>query len=88
MQQALAPAGRPRTMQVERLAELVHRVREEAHAALAQRALLAQLRAVACGVQPALKHAVGVAARVAALAAALHSAWSSGKGGGSAKGVK
>jgi hypothetical protein len=53
------------------LPQLLHRVGKEADAAAAGRPLLAQLRAVAAGVQPALEHAVGVGAGVAALAGAL-----------------
>jgi hypothetical protein len=52
-------------------AQLVQLVGEEAHAALAVGRVLAQLGAVAAGVQPALKHAVGKGAAVAALAGPL-----------------
>ena len=54
---------------VGRHAQLLKRVREEADLARALLAVIAQLRAVARGVQPVLEHIVRVGAGVAACAA-------------------
>mmetsp|Transcript_14015 Transcript_14015/g.34550 ORF Transcript_14015/g.34550 Transcript_14015/m.34550 type:complete len:381 (+) Transcript_14015:1810-2952(+) len=66
--QQVLGAGRPR---VRGRAQLRQRVREEADGAVAIGPVLAQLCAVAGGVQPALKHAVCVGARVATHTEAL-----------------
>lgn len=52
-------------------AELVERVGEKADAATAVGAIVAELRSVACGVQPILKDVVGIGAVVASDASAV-----------------
>jgi hypothetical protein len=59
------------TQHVGWLPQLLNRVGEEADDAPACAALLAQLRAVARGMEPALKHPVGKGAVVTSLAGAL-----------------